>query len=135
MKKRTFFLALAFLAVAVAVIAIPAFRFQTDLERVSSYRIQIEHAAKGEGLPPSLLAALVFAESRGHFDAVSSVEAFGLCQLLPSTAAEIAERLGLSPQADGGWSTSDNLQMGAHYLARVTRPYADDPEAVALGLL
>jgi soluble lytic murein transglycosylase-like protein len=72
-------------------------------------------AAQAAQLPdPYLLMGLVYAESRGRANAVSSIGALGLCQLIPSTAAELGQRyaVGIEPM-----SPADNLLLGAHYLA------------------
>lgn len=87
-------------------------------ERVRDWMPEIRIAAEEAGVDPALLAGLVFAESRGRPDAVSSIGAMGLCQLLPSTAAEVAERIGVSGPP---YSPQDNLRLGAAYLAQMTR--------------
>ena len=84
---------------------------------VEEFQPAIDQAAVEAGLEnPDLLAALVYAESRGNPAAVSSVGALGLCQLLPTTAVELALRHGISGPP---WSPADNLRMGAHYLAEL----------------
>jgi soluble lytic murein transglycosylase-like protein len=78
---------------------------------------------------PFLLAGLVYAESRGLADAVSSVGALGLCQLMPSTAEEIALRV---PVSGPPYSGKDNLRMGAHYLVRMIRHREGDIDLALL---
>jgi soluble lytic murein transglycosylase-like protein len=69
---------------------------------------EIESAARDAGLDPRLLAAVVWAESDFHADAVSSAGAIGLAQLMPGTA----ELLGVDP-----FDPAENLQGGAEFLA------------------
>ncbi|MDE0586604.1 MAG: transglycosylase SLT domain-containing protein, partial [Planctomycetota bacterium] len=76
-----------------------------------------------------LLAGLVYAESRGKADAISSIEAGGYCQLLPSTAAEVAGKMGISGPP---YSAKDNLRMGGFYLSQMIRRWDG---SVTLGLL
>ncbi|MBC8369743.1 MAG: transglycosylase SLT domain-containing protein [Planctomycetes bacterium] len=100
-----------------------------DFERVAALLPNIKIAAAESAVDPYLLAGLVFAESRGQADALSSVDASGYCQLLPSTAAEVAGKMKISGPP---YSPQDNLRMGAFYLAQMTRRWDGDK---VLGLL
>ncbi|RMH04489.1 MAG: hypothetical protein D6702_03040 [Planctomycetota bacterium] len=81
--------------------------------RVEGWAEEIHAAAAAAGLDdPALLAGLVYAESRGRADARSRAGAFGLCQLLPGTAAELADRFGIDDPAE----PAANLRLGAAYL-------------------
>lgn len=100
-----------------------------DFQRVADLLPQIKVAAAENDIAPYLLAGLVFAESRGQADALSSVDAGGYCQLLPSTAAEVAGKM----KIDGPpYSPTDNLRMGGFYLAQMIDRWDGD---VTLGLL
>ena len=71
----------------------------------------------------------MYAESRGKAGAISSIGALGLCQLLPSTAAEVAARI----HVDGPpFTPQDNLRLGADYLRHMIAYWDGD---VDLGLL
>ena len=105
------------------------FLFGADFQRVADLLPQIEVAATESGIDPYLLAGLVYAESRGKADALSSVEAGGYCQLLPSTAAEVARKMKISGPP---YSPDDNLRMGGFYLAQMIRRWDG---SVTLGLL
>ena len=88
-----------------------------EIHAVESWAPQITAAASEAGLnDPFLLAGLVYAESRGKADAVSSVGALGLCQLMPSTAEELAMTMDVG---DPPYWAEDNLRMGARYLAQM----------------
>jgi soluble lytic murein transglycosylase-like protein len=102
---------------------------ESDFERVAELLPQIKPAAAESEIDPYLLAGLVFAESRGQADALSSVDAGGYCQLLPSTADEVAQKMKISGPP---YSPTDNLRMGAFYLAQMIRRWQGD---VTLGLL
>ena len=61
---------------------VASFLLGADFQRVADLLPQIKVAATESGIDPYLLAGLVYAESRGKADALSSVEAGGYCQLL-----------------------------------------------------
>ena len=105
------------------------FFWSGDFQRVADLLPQIKVAATESGIDPYLLAGLVYAESRGHSDALSSVDAGGYCQLLPSTADEVARKMKLSGPP---YSANDNLRMGGFYLSQMIRRWDG---AVTLGLL
>jgi len=105
------------------------FLFWADFQRVADLLPQIKVAATESGIDPYLLAGLVYAESRGKADALSSVEAGGYCQLLPSTAAEVAGKMKISGPP---YSAKDNLRMGGFYLSQMIRRWDG---SVTLGLL
>jgi soluble lytic murein transglycosylase len=77
----------------------------------------IELNAQKYSLEKSLVASVVNIESSYKKDAVSSVGAIGLMQILPSTARDIAGRLGLEYREDMLLEVETNIQMGCYYLA------------------
>lgn len=98
--------------------------------RVESYAEEILDAAAHAGLEdPFLLAGLVFVESRGAAGARSASGAEGLCQLLPSTARDVAARHGLQPSSRG---PAANLLLGAHYLQEQMERWDGDVEVALL---
>lgn len=78
--------------------------------------------AQQVGVPASLLAALVNAESSGNQNAVSSAGAIGLTQLMPGTA----EGLGVDP-----YDPYQNLVGGATYLKQQYDRFGSWPLALA----
>lgn len=97
---------------------------------VEEWRPAIEVAARESGLNDApLLAAVAYAESRGDPHAVSSVGAVGLCQLLPSTAAEIAERIGVEPDLE---DPAVNLRLAGEYLVELRDRYGGDRDLALL---
>jgi soluble lytic murein transglycosylase len=101
-----------------------------DLERVERWSKEIRAAASEAGVDPYLLAGLVYAESRGKPDAVSSAGAEGLCQIKPATARELAQQLRLS--GDPPFPPAQNLRLGARYLSQNIRQWGQNED---LGLL
>lgn len=88
--------------------------------------------ARAHGLPPSLVFALIWQESRFDPGAVSSAGARGLTQVMPATGEEIANRLG-----HGGFNVDMlhlphvSARFGAWYLAEQLARLLDD-QRVAL---
>ncbi|WP_419191650.1 lytic transglycosylase domain-containing protein [Engelhardtia mirabilis] len=87
--------------------------------RIARLAPELRAAAQEFAFDPYLLAALVFHESSGRVDAVSSVDALGLVQLKLETARERARVLGLrEPERDDLLEDAGlNLRLGAAYLA------------------
>ena len=83
--------------------------------------------AENYRLEPELLAAVIYTESKFDSDAESPSGAIGLMQLLPETAAGIAERTGGST-----FETSDlydpelNVRYGSWYLRHLLDKYDGD---------
>lgn len=79
----------------------------------------ILEAAKKENLDPTLVAAVMWSESRGVSGRESSAGALGLLQLVPSAAADAARRLGRDTpsKADLLFDDTLNLTLGCNHLA------------------
>jgi hypothetical protein len=90
----------------------PAFTLSEDQRRQVDQLL--DRAAWEFGVKPSLLKALTYTESRWHQDAVSSVGAIGVGQLLPATATWLAGLMG-EPGLDLR-STQDNIRLSARLL-------------------
>lgn len=101
-----------------------------DLERVEGWAQEIRAAASEAGVDPCLLAGLVYAESRGIPDAVSSAGAEGLCQIKPATAREVAQQLRVP--GDPPYPPAQNLRLGARYLSQNMRQWNQSED---MGLL
>lgn len=83
---------------------------------------ELDAQAMRQGLPPSLLRAVAWQESRGRPTAVSRKGALGIMQLMPATAAA----LGVDPR-----DSTDNLRGGAIYLRRQLDRFGSVPLALA----
>ncbi|MGE4313223.1 MAG: lytic transglycosylase domain-containing protein [Pseudobdellovibrionaceae bacterium] len=76
------------------------------------------------GLPSSVVHAIIRQESEFDSQAVSHANAYGLMQLIPSTAQHSAKRIGVSH--DRRWLTSrpeHNVQLGSAYLRELLDKY------------
>lgn len=97
------------------------------------YAEQIQESAARHGVDPLLAAAVVKCESNWDESAQSSAGAVGLMQVMPSTAAELAER-GL---VDGGTydasaltDPSVNIEYGCAYLGILQNELSSCDEVV-----
>ncbi|MCL1844539.1 MAG: ABC transporter substrate-binding protein [Defluviitaleaceae bacterium] len=79
-----------------------------------------EHAGE---LEPSLILAVIMAESSFREGAQSHVGAQGLMQIMPATAEDIARQMGLDFQPDDVWVPEINIAMGSFYLNRLVRQF------------
>jgi soluble lytic murein transglycosylase len=83
-------------------------------------------------LDPALVLAVMHVESRYHTFAVSPVGAMGLMQLLPTTAKELAEQLGIPWQ--GTQTLFDpvvNVRLGTAYVKQLRDRYGSVKTALA----
>ena len=88
--------------------------------------------AQNYGLDPSLLAAVIYQESKFDVDARSSSGAIGLMQLLPDTAKGIALRTGGSRfRVDDLYDPEINVRYGSWYLRHLLDKYGDLESALA----
>ncbi|MCX4242069.1 transglycosylase SLT domain-containing protein [Paraliomyxa miuraensis] len=79
---------------------------------------QISATAQRHGLPPDLVALVVWLESGGRPEAVSPSGARGLMQLMPATAAAVARDRGEPPPSDEELSDpARNLELGCAHVA------------------
>ncbi len=92
---------------------------------LSRYEVSIRKSAERFGVDPSLLRAIIRAESGGRPSVVSSRGAGGLMQLLPSTAREYAGQLGLEAEPDLE-DPATNILLGACHLARLLGQFDHD---------
>ncbi len=82
--------------------------------------------ARMNELPPAYLASVILAESDYDPNAVSSANAQGLMQLLPSTAEWIAGKLGETYTEGCLFDPDTNLRYGCWYLSFLYQRYAGD---------
>lgn len=98
------------------------------------YREVIEAAAVRHEVSPFLIASVIDAESDWETDALSSVGAVGLMQVMPSTAEELAERGLVDPKR---FPPEDlrvprvNIEYGAAYLRYLVERYHEVEAALA----
>ena len=77
------------------------------------------------GLEKPLVLALTRQESEFFADAVSTSGAFGLMQLLPGTAKEVARKSHLPYSADRLFNPGYNLVIGSKYLSKLVDKFGD----------
>ncbi|MFN7698489.1 MAG: transglycosylase SLT domain-containing protein [Deltaproteobacteria bacterium] len=83
----------------------------------------IEDAAGAEDVDPSLVRAVAREESSFDPDAVSVAHAYGLLQLIRSTAQRHARPLGLPSDPAALCTPSVNIRIGARYMGALRRRY------------
>jgi peptidoglycan lytic transglycosylase len=105
-------------------------RASDDLARYRyplAYWNAIQKLAKETGLDPYLVVSLIRQESLFDPKAVSPAAAHGLMQLLPSTAARVAARIGyLAPQRERLFEPELNLNLGIHHLKELLDRYSNN---------
>jgi peptidoglycan lytic transglycosylase len=123
--------ALAVVAVIAGAAGVWVVRTEPEIYLRARYPLRYESIirshARSYDLDPTLLAAVVYTESRFNPSARSSAGAVGLMQLLPDTAKGIAVRTG-----GDGFVLSDlldpeiNVRYGSWYLRSLLRKYGGD---------
>ena len=119
MRSRTLvrLLALAVVGVTVAVLVAPSVnRFVRDLTLPLAYKDMIRHEARAKHLPASLIAAVIYAETK--FDPrTSPTGAIGLMQIEPDTAEFLAHRSGATTFVLADLAhPATNIAYGSYYL-------------------
>ncbi len=98
------------------------------------YDSMIQQEATRQNLDPAWVAAEIRAESLFDTSARSSADARGLMQVLPSTGAGVASKIGMPWQ--GGNSLYDphtNIRLGTAYLRQLLDRYEGKPYLVIAG--
>jgi soluble lytic murein transglycosylase len=77
------------------------------------------------GVDPYLVAAIIREESQYDWQAVSRVGAIGLMQVMPGTANNVAQRLGLPPVSrDDLFDQETNIQIGVRYVEQLLEQFS-----------
>ena len=96
------------------------------------YEAIVRGHARNYDLDPSLLAAVIYTESKFNANARSQAGAIGLMQLLPDTAQGIAVRTGGSTFVVSDLYVPElNVRYGAWYLRHLLDRYGDERTALA----
>ena len=105
---------------------VPATESERDLYRFPlAHWHTIQRIAKERELDPYLILALIRQESLFDAQARSPAFALGLMQLLPSTAARVAGRAGISaPSPERLFDPEVNLILGTQYLKDLLQRYS-----------
>ena len=113
-------------------------RFRDKLERTGgivdpslwkvAYPTGLLPTIKGQGangVDPYLVAAIIREESQYDWRAVSRVGAIGLMQVMPGTANNVAQRLGLSTVGrDDLFDQETNIRIGVHYVEQLLEQFS-----------
>ncbi|HZL54082.1 MAG TPA: lytic transglycosylase domain-containing protein [Solirubrobacteraceae bacterium] len=126
MRSRTLrrLAALAVVAATVAILVTPEVkRIVRDLTLPLQYTSTIREQARAKHLPASLIAAVIYAETK--FDArTSPTGALGLMQIEPATAEFLANRSGATSFSLADLAHPDtNIAYGAYYLRYLLNHY------------
>ncbi len=118
------------------VVAIALVEHQPDFVQRIRYPLRYEQIVRGHArnydLDPSLLAAVIYTESRFNARARSKAGAIGLMQLLPETAQGIAVRTGGKQFVVSDLYVPElNVRYGAWYLRNLLDRYDDEETALA----
>ncbi|MGH2901054.1 MAG: lytic transglycosylase domain-containing protein, partial [Solirubrobacteraceae bacterium] len=124
-RRVTLTLGVAVLAALAATVVLP--RLPDALRELAlplAHEDIIRQQASAKELDPSLLAAVIYAESRFR-DATSHAGARGLMQITPATAKYIAHLSGGTKFEQGDLATPQiNISYGAFYLRYLLERYA-----------
>lgn len=119
--------------IVVVFVAQPSWYFR--LFHPLSYPSYITTHAKNYDVPPELVAAVIYQESRFNPKARSSAGATGLMQLTPETARGIAVHTGGTKFRTSDLTNPEiNIRYGTWYLARMHRKYASHGNGWQLAL-
>ena len=128
--KRQIWLAVSAVAIGLVAVAICwAFRWAPKKQEIVyplDYEQELLSAADEFSIDPCLLAALVYCESSFRPDAVSSVGAVGLMQIMPSTAEWIAQKLGEAYDEQLLYDPAVNIRYGCWYLNYLEQRFDGD---------
>jgi soluble lytic murein transglycosylase len=126
-RRVTRALGVALLAAALAAVLVPRLPDAVrELALPLAHEDIIRQQASAKELDPSLLAAVIYAESRFR-DATSHAGARGLMQITPQTARYIARLSGGTAFEQGDLATPQiNISYGAYYLRYLLRRYGDN---------
>jgi len=117
-RKTAWFAFVFLLAIYLGLVAV---RVLYPLRHIS---LVLEHARQQE-LDPTLVFAVIYAESRFDTMAVSPSGALGLMQVMPATGAWVAEQLGESDfTPDDLHDPETNIRFGTWYLRQLTDEFS-----------
>lgn len=129
--RRTLWIVFA-LAITIILVLLP--RIWSDLVYPLRYENLIIQSAAEFNIPPTLLAGLIFTESRFNERATSHVGARGLTQIMPATGAGIASRLGDTDYtADKLYEPATAIRYGAYYVRNLLDRYGNDVDVALAG--
>ncbi len=94
------------------------------------YKDEIVHGSYQFGIRPEIIAGIINAESGFNKNAVSSVGAIGMMQLMPSTAKEMAMKLDIEYNEELLFDASYNIYVGTAYFTELLKQFNDLDTAI-----
>lgn len=123
-------LVIIMLLIGLAALAITFFMDEAKEETMPAYPVAyadlIRSHAAANGLDPAYVASVIMAESSYRSDAVSSVNAQGLMQIMPSTGEWIAGKFDESYTDGCLFDPETNIKYGCWYLGFLMNRYDGD---------
>jgi soluble lytic murein transglycosylase len=93
----------------------------------------VKQSARDAGIPPTLLFAMIRQESAFDVSARSWAGARGLMQVMPATARELAQRLGLPYSVDRLSDPAYSVKLGSSYFRQVLDMFDGEIELALAG--
>jgi len=91
-------------------------------------KTRVTRSAREVGIDPAWAYAIIRAESAWMIDARSHADAYGLMQLLPAVAKQVASGAGLAyTRPSDLFDPELNIQLGTRFLAQMARQYSGSP--------
>jgi hypothetical protein len=106
----------------------------TGMSRIDEENVArtVVREARRHDLDPALVLAVIEVESGGYYHAISHVGAMGLMQLLPGTAKEMADNLGIEWNGpDSLFDPIINVRLGTAYIKQLADRFGDVSTALA----
>ena len=110
MKKWVVILASVLVVCIIGIVLFVGFLFPIK------FRYEIKKYANEYGLSANMIASIINIESGFDVNAKSSAGAIGLMQILPSTARECANKMGIEFQDNDLYDGDTNIRIGCFYL-------------------
>lgn len=133
-KQKTVLIVLAMVALCLVLTFVTVFWILPKVMR-SHFRLEHEDLilrySEQYDLDPSLVAGVIYTESRFRERAQSSAKARGLMQIIPETGAAIAEALGEPFDPENLFDSETSIRYGCFYLRQMLDRF-DGNTAVAL---
>ncbi len=130
-KQRSAFGAVFAILIALLLMCILAFAImRINDSKVAAYPVkytaEIIAAAEDNGIPPAYIAAVIMAESSYNPEAISSVGARGLMQIMPDTGDWIAGKFGEECTVEALHDPATGIRYGSWYLGFLMDRYDGD---------
>lgn len=128
LKKISIFIIILLIVISIIkIVKIPILEKLYPME----YQQYVEKYAKKFNIDEKYIYAIIKAESNYNTEANSAKGAIGLMQLLPTTAKEISQELGINVNENDLYNPEINIMLGTKYFARLLEIYNNEIIALA----